>query len=91
MIDPKKPTAHLAALELALEPPSPELGAELRAGLERSGMTFGECSLCGRPYGSRITTTLCPPCRGATKNVSCWFCKSDSHNSPDCTRRPGLA
>lgn len=72
-------------VELQIEAPADELGAQLVAGLERSGMTFRKgCALCGRPYGSRDGSQLCPPCAGKTRHVDCWLCKSDDHNSPDC-------
>jgi hypothetical protein len=37
---------------------------KLFTGLARSGMSFGDCAECGRPYGSRIATDLCMICRG---------------------------
>lgn len=53
-----------AGTVLSIEQPEPHVLDKLRVGLEGSGMVFGECSFCGRPYGSRDGSPLCPPCKG---------------------------
>lgn len=60
---------------LVIEEPGAATMALLRAGLERSGMTFGECVECSRPYGSRNGSELCPPCREPAKYGDDWWQK----------------
>lgn len=50
-------------LHLELEEPGAATMALLRAGLERSGMSFQHCAECSREYGCRSGSDLCPPCR----------------------------
>ena len=48
---------------VSLEKMAPELEAKLLAGLRESGLVDHRCDRCTRPYLSRDTSPLCPPCR----------------------------
>lgn len=72
---PLPETSTAERTHFVIEPPGAATMALLRAGLERSGMTFGECVECSRPYGTRNGSELCPSCREPAKYGDDWWLK----------------